>query len=118
MPTAVDLCGHLNESAVVYYCGDDFNALAGVDHQTVAAHELEFIEKSDLIFCRQRKLDDEVPKDKAQLLPHGVDVSLFSTPAPRAHDLPSEHRPIVGFWRKPIKVVRLFVTRTCCSSYA
>ncbi|MFA0407048.1 glycosyltransferase family 1 protein, partial [Vibrio splendidus] len=34
LPTAVDLCGHLGESAVVYYCGDDFSALAGVDHKT------------------------------------------------------------------------------------
>ena len=38
LPTAVDLCGHLGESSVVYYCGDDFSALAGVDHDTVAQH--------------------------------------------------------------------------------
>ncbi|MFA0122866.1 glycosyltransferase family 1 protein, partial [Vibrio sp. 10N.261.48.A2] len=80
LPTAVDLCGHLGESAVVYYCGDDFSALAGVDHKTVAKHELELIEKSDLIFAASEKLMDKFPSEKAQLLPHGVDVGLFSTP--------------------------------------
>ncbi|MCF7505025.1 glycosyltransferase [Vibrio sp. L3-7] len=98
LPTAVDLCGHLGESAVVYYCGDDFSALAGVDHQTVADHESELIEKSDLIFAASKKLMAKFPEDKAQLLPHGVDVSLFSTPTVRADDLPSNHRPIAGFY--------------------
>lgn len=98
LPTAVDLCGHLNESAVVYYCGDDFSALTGVDHQTVAKHESELIEKSNLILAASENLKSKFPKEKAQLLPHGVDVSLFSTPTPRAHDLPSEHRPIAGFY--------------------
>ncbi|GAM66224.1 glycosyltransferase sypN [Vibrio sp. JCM 19236] len=27
LPTTADLCGELNESANVYYCGDDFSAL-------------------------------------------------------------------------------------------
>ena len=30
LPSAVDAIGSLEESAVVYYCGDDFGALAGV----------------------------------------------------------------------------------------
>ncbi|MEZ9047736.1 MULTISPECIES: glycosyltransferase [Vibrio] len=98
LPTAVDLCGHLGESSVVYYCGDDFSALAGVDHDTVAQHESELIEKSTLIFAASKKLMGKFPKHKAHLLPHGVDVDLFSTPAPRAKDLPSNHRPIAGFY--------------------
>ncbi len=98
LPTAVDLCGHLGDSSVVYYCGDDFSALAGVDHKTVAKHESELIEKSDLIFAASQKLMAKFPEGKVQLLPHGVDVSLFSTPTPRAKDLPSSHRPIAGFY--------------------
>ncbi|MEZ8267689.1 MULTISPECIES: glycosyltransferase [Vibrio] len=98
LPTAVDLCGHLGESAVVYYCGDDFSALAGVDHQTITEHESELIEKSDLIFAASKKLMTKFPEDKSQLLPHGVDVGLFSTPTVRADDLPSNHRPIAGFY--------------------
>ncbi|MCX2757659.1 glycosyltransferase [Vibrio sp. Sgm 22] len=98
LPTAVDLCGHLGESSVVYYCGDDFSALAGVDHDTVAQHESELIDKATLIFAASKKLMDKFPKHKSHLLPHGVDVDLFSTPAPRANDLPSNHRPIAGFY--------------------
>ena len=98
LPTAVDLCGHLGESAVVYYCGDDFSALAGVDHQTAAEHESDLIKKSHLIFAASKTLINKFPEDKVQLLPHGVDVSLFSTQVPRAKDLPSNHRPIAGFY--------------------
>ncbi|MEC7307187.1 glycosyltransferase [Vibrio gigantis] len=98
LPTAVDLCGHLGESSVVYYCGDDFSALAGVDHDTVAQHESKLIDKASLIFAASKKLMDKFPNHKAHLLPHGVDVNLFSTPVPRAKDLPSSHRPIAGFY--------------------
>ncbi|KAA8667116.1 glycosyltransferase [Vibrio gigantis] len=98
LPTAVDLCGQLGESSVVYYCGDDFSALAGVDHQTVVQHESELIDKANLIFAASQNLMNKFPKCKTHLLPHGVDVNLFSTPVPRAKDLPSNHRPIAGFY--------------------
>lgn len=98
LPTAADLCGQLGESAVVYYCGDDFEALAGVDHETVAKHEAKLVEKADLIFAVSDNLMKKFPSSKTQYLPHGVDVELFSTAAPRAEDLPSSHRPIAGFY--------------------
>ncbi len=98
LPTAADLCGCLGESHVVYYCGDDFAALAGVDHQCVAQHEQDLIQKADVIFAVSDKLMNKFPHGKAHLLPHGVDFSLFSTPSERALDLPSNHRPIAGFY--------------------
>ncbi|QFT09830.1 glycosyltransferase [Vibrio sp. THAF190c] len=98
LPTAADLCGHLGETHVVYYCGDDFSALAGVDHNCVARHEQSLIEKADVIFAASQKLMDKFPSEKAHLLPHGVDFALFSNPAKRATDLPSHHRPIAGFY--------------------
>ncbi|MGF1754820.1 glycosyltransferase [Vibrio makurazakiensis] len=98
LPTAADLCGELGESAVVYYCGDDFEALAGVDHKTVREHEKRLVNKANLVFAVSDKLMKKFPRCKTQLLPHGVDVELFSTPAPRASDLPSPHRPIAGFY--------------------
>ncbi|WP_394251031.1 glycosyltransferase [Vibrio profundi] len=98
LPTAADLCGELGETATIYYCGDDFEALAGVDHDTVARHEQNLIEKADLIFAVSDKLMSKFPASKTQLLPHGVDTRLFTTPAPRAKDLPGEHRPIAGFY--------------------
>lgn len=98
LPTITDLCGHLNESAVVYYCGDDFSSLAGVDHSTIAAHEKRLVEKSDLILAASQRIADKFPSQKTTLLPHGVDIELFTQPAQRALDLPNSGRPIAGFY--------------------
>ncbi|WP_117233927.1 glycosyltransferase [Vibrio maerlii] len=97
LPTAADLCGELSESKVVYYCGDDFGALAGVDHDTVLQHEEKLTEKSDLILVASDKMQDKFPKLKTQMVRHGVDYRLFSTPADIATDLP-QGKPIVGFY--------------------
>lgn len=98
LPTAADLCGHLGESAVVYYCGDDFSSLAGVDHMTVAEHENKLIDKADLILAASSKLVSKFPQTKTHYVPHGVDTQLFSTPAPRAVDLPHPNNKIAGFY--------------------
>ncbi|MEZ8823852.1 glycosyltransferase [Vibrio amylolyticus] len=98
LPTAADLCGSLGESAVVYYCGDDFSSLAGVDHSVVAEHEKKLIDKADLIFAASEEMRSRFPACKTQLLPHGVDDRLFSTKAQRAEDLPNRGRPIAGFY--------------------
>jgi len=98
LPTASDLVGKLGEKAAVYYCGDDFSALAGVDHLTVAAREGELQDKADLIIAASEQLAERFPVPKTRLLTHGVDYQLFSTPAPRALDLPADGKPIAGFY--------------------
>lgn len=97
LPTTADLCGSLGESAVVYYCGDDFNALAGVDHRTVMAHEKKLVDKADLILTASENLRLKFPTSKTHLLPHGVDTELFTKPTQRAKDLPTG-KPIAGFY--------------------
>ncbi|ENM5893326.1 glycosyltransferase [Vibrio mimicus] len=98
LPTAADLCGELGESAVVYYCGDDFAALDGVDHDTVAQHEDRLVNHAQLILAASQELQQKFPAQKTHFLPHGVDLKLFTTPAERAHDLPNNGRPIAGFY--------------------
>jgi len=98
LPTAVDVAGKLGESALVYYCGDDFSALAGVDHDTVSKREKELVEKASLIISASEKLCEKFPASRSLLLPHGVDYTLFAEPAPRAADLPDDGRPIAGFY--------------------
>ncbi|MDA0147613.1 glycosyltransferase family 1 protein [Vibrio sp. LaRot3] len=98
LPTAADLVGHLDEHAVVYYCGDDFSALSGVDHNTVARHEEELVKKANIIFGASENLCAKFPNCKTQLLPHGVDVDLFTTPTQPANDLPKSGKPIAGFY--------------------
>ncbi|WP_261844880.1 glycosyltransferase [Aliamphritea ceti] len=97
LPSAVDVVGKLNERACVYYCCDDFSALDGVDHGPVSRMEQELAQKSQLIITASSKLAAKFPDHKTWLLPHGVDTSLFSSPAPRADDLPSDG-PVAGFY--------------------
>lgn len=97
LPTAVDVLDQFDQQAVVYYCGDDFGALDGVDHTAVLACEERLCKQADLILAASPRLMDKLPTDKTVLLPHGVDHSLFSTPTP----CPQECRvstPIAGFY--------------------
>ena len=96
LPSAVDLVGNLGERAAVYYCGDDFSALDGVDHKPVTYMENELAEKVQLIITASDKLAAKFPQEKTVVLPHGVDYELFSTPTVRASDLPSS--PVAGFY--------------------
>jgi len=98
LPTAVDFSGCFGESALVYYCGDDFSGLAGVDHHTVAKREHELVNKADLILAASKQLVSTFPTENTQLLTHGVDYKLFSTVTKRASDLPSDGKPIAGFY--------------------
>ena len=98
LPTAVDFSGYLGESGLVYYCGDDFSGLAGVDHKTIALRENELRQKADLILVASPRLLRDFPTNNTKLLTHGVDYKLFSEPALRAKDLPNDGRPIAGFY--------------------
>ncbi|CAH1205287.1 Glycosyltransferase SypN [Vibrio harveyi] len=98
LPTAVDICREMSTKGIVYYCGDDFGALAGVDHQTVLEHEADLIDSADLILAASDKLAAEFPQKKTITLPHGVDFSLFSEPASKAQDMPNNGRKVLGFY--------------------
>jgi glycosyltransferase involved in cell wall biosynthesis len=88
LPSAVDALGTLGERAVVYYAGDDFGALAGVDHARCRAMEAELAARADLILAASPAIAARFPAERTHVLPHGVDFGLFATPAPRASDLP------------------------------
>lgn len=98
LPTASDLAGYLDEYSVVYYCGDDFSSLEGVDHKVVSAHEKRLVKKADLILAASEKLCAKFPLEKTRYLPHGVDTELFAKPIKRALDLPTTGKPIAGFY--------------------
>ena len=97
LPTAAELLGALGESAVVYFCGDDFGALAGVDHGPVLAMERELVARADLVFVVSTPLAARFPGPKTYLLLQGVDFDLFSAPVAPAADLP-QGRPVAGFF--------------------
>lgn len=97
LPTALPLIGRLKERALVYYAGDDFGALAGVDHGPVLHMERQLAAKADLILAASPLIAERFDRAKTAVLPHGVDAALFSAPVPRNPALPSG-RPIAGFY--------------------
>jgi glycosyltransferase involved in cell wall biosynthesis len=81
----------------VYYCGDDFGALAGVDGEPVIEMERELVARADLIIAASEVLASRFPPHKTLHVPHGADVALFGKAASPAKDLPTG-RPVAGFY--------------------
>lgn len=96
LPSAVDLVGHCGEDYSIYYCGDDFSSLAGVDHKTIVPMEQELTEKCDLILTASTKLAQKFPEHKTCVLEHGVDYPLFSLPAEKPENFPMGK--VMGFY--------------------
>ena len=97
LPTAVDVIGAFPDNEVVYYCGDDFGALNGVDHGPVLGCEKRLAERADLILASSEYLCAKFDAPKTRYLPHGVDLNRFATPFPRAKDLP-KGKKVAGFY--------------------
>ncbi len=97
LPTSEPLVGAFDERALVFYAGDDFSALEGVDHSPVVALEKRLVEKAQLVLAASPEIAQRFPESKTMIVPHGVDIDLFSQPRARPDDLP-EGRPIVGFY--------------------
>jgi len=98
LPTAVDIVGKLGESAVVYYCCDDFNSLEGVDHHTVSQREQQLANCADLILATSDLLHAKFSNKPVVTVEHGVDFKLFSQPSQRASDLPTNNNPTAGYY--------------------
>jgi len=99
LPTAVDVVGRLNEEGVVYYAGDDFSALAGVDHEPVSRMEQKLAAKADIIIAASPEIAKRFPSEKTFIIPHGADIDLFSKPSEPATELCyDDPRPVAGFY--------------------
>lgn len=97
LPSAESLLGQINECFSIYYCGDDFTSLEGVDHDVMGRLESELIKKVDLILVASEQLAKKFPKEKTIFIPHGVADYFFEQPKNRPKDLP-EGKPIAGFY--------------------
>ncbi len=97
LPSAVEVLDLLDPAAVIYYCGDDFAALAGVDHAAVQYQEQQLVARADLVLAASSTLQARFPAAKTRLLAHGVDARPFASDYPRPADLPSG-KPIMGFY--------------------
>jgi len=98
LPTAVDYLSILPNSTSIYYCGDDFGSLAGVDHQVVIQKERQLVDSVKYIFTASEALVNKFPKSKTITIPHGVNYTLFNKKqGKRPDDLPLG-KSIAGFY--------------------
>ncbi len=101
VPNACDYVGELDASRVVYYCVDDFSAWPGLDSELVRAMENKLVARSDIILAASPTLRGRLAQSgkPTYLLPHGVDVELFSREVPFEHGcLTGIRAPRVGFF--------------------
>lgn len=98
------LANAFGESAVVYYCIDDYAALPDVDARAVAEMDAYLTSRADQVFVASAKmLEAKRPqKPSTVLAPHGVDVALFRTASdpslPIAPEAQGLQRPVIGFY--------------------
>lgn len=97
VPSAISMIDKRPNDIIVYYCGDDFLALDGVDHEMIEPLEQRLIEQADVIFVASEHLKRKMPADKTVLLSHGVDYELFSRAIAPAESLASQAKTI-GFY--------------------
>ena len=95
--TAINAIKLRPQDKLIYYCGDDFSSLAGVDHKMVESFEKALITKADRIFVISDKLMRKMPAHKTQLLEHGVDFNLFNKPKAKADELLGKDN-VIGFY--------------------
>lgn len=96
LPSAMPLLGKIHESFSIYYCGDDFSSLEGVDHDVMGKLEEELVEKVDLILVASESLSRKFPAEKTVFIPHGVADYFYEAPSQRPKDLPAG--PVAGFY--------------------
>ncbi|WP_421240023.1 hypothetical protein [Aeromonas enteropelogenes] len=105
LPSAVDLVGKLGERAVIYYCGDDFSALAGVDHAAIARCEARLVEKADLILAASPALASRFPPPQDPAAePRGGSRALHAPPTQAGGS--AERAPHRRFLRQPERLDR------------
>jgi len=97
LPTGRCVIDALEEDVVVYYVGDDFSALHGVDHNKVNFEEVELVKCADIIFAASDNIARQFPQHKTYLLPHGVDLKHFSSVYKRPNHYPDSDL-VVGYY--------------------
>ena len=96
LPSAVDVIGKLDERAVVYYVGDDFGALAGVDHRPILDAERRLADQADLIIAASQRIAAKFDPVKTKVLHHGINADFLKPVLSRPPDLPEG--PVAGFF--------------------
>jgi glycosyltransferase involved in cell wall biosynthesis len=104
VPHPAFLANAFDETAVVYYCIDDYAALPDVDARAVAEMDAHLTSRADQVFVASSRMLEakQLLQPATMLAPHGVDVALFQTASdPQLPMAPAAQRlkgPVVGFY--------------------
>lgn len=97
LPTAYPYLSLFPNSAVVYYCCDDYELIIDKPYPQLPIYERQLIDKASLVIVSSEVLAAKAPASKTYFLDHGIDLSLYLKRYPRPKDLP-QGRPIAGFY--------------------
>jgi len=103
-PAAGELAGNLGESAIIYYCVDEYTAFSGVDTTILTAIEMDLLGKADLVLVSSQKLlaSKRSPRAETALIRHGVDYDHFRSALDPATAVPEDiahlPRPVIGYF--------------------
>jgi len=103
-PHVTSVIDKIKSSLVVHWRTDSHALMPGVDHDSIAAMELELIQKSDVIFSVNKELYSKMRdiNPNTYLTQHGVDVSHFNQALnpelPVPDDIKNIPHPIIGFF--------------------
>jgi len=100
LPTAVQLLGRLNESAVVYHCVDDYAGNPGVNAQAIEEQERQLAAAADICFGTSQPLASRLAAmtDRVVCVPNVAEVERFQLPPPeRPAELERLPRPLIGY---------------------
>jgi glycosyltransferase involved in cell wall biosynthesis len=103
-PAAAVVAGQLGEDMLIYYCVDEYSALAGMPAQRILEMEQHLLEKSDHVFVSAERLYQTKSKIRPDIhiVRHGVDFDHFAkalSPATPIHpDIAHLPKPIIGYF--------------------
>jgi glycosyltransferase involved in cell wall biosynthesis len=103
-PNAVDFIGRFHESAVVYYCTDEWSQFGHLNAEFMRQKEATLLTHVDVVFVTSQKLLESKSRSHpcTHLVPHGVNHTLFARALEPEFAVADELRnlphPIIGFY--------------------
>lgn len=104
VPTAVDMLKVIDNSLAIYYCGDEFSELPGLNYSAIKWLEDELLKKADLVIVSSEELKKakEIVNPKTFLITHGVEFQHFNSAITERISIPEDIKgirgPIIGFY--------------------
>jgi glycosyltransferase involved in cell wall biosynthesis len=103
-PAADVIAGSLGESALVYYCVDEYRAFSGVSSRNLGDLERSLLRKADLVVVSSDLLYRSKSRENPRtvLVRHGVDFDHFSRALDPETRVPEEiadlPKPVIGYF--------------------